>query len=344
MNRPVLNEFELIARLTAGLPSRTDVVVGVGDDCAILDIQGNLLLLATCDSQVEGVHFTFQFAEPEAVGRKALAVNLSDIAAMGGVPRYALVSLILPSHLSVEIVEGIYNGLREEARRYATAIVGGNVAGAGKAEQLVIDITLLGTVERGQVLTRSGARVGDTLCVTGYLGDAAAGLYTFLHPAPESPQEDLKILQTAFRLPQPRVREGQILSQFGPGVVTAMLDISDGLSGDLEHLCTRSHVGARIELDHLPLSPAASALAADVGHNPLDWALHGGEDYELLFTISAGNEQKVVEAVRSQTGTLITAIGTIVSQEEGMQLVYPDGHKETVVPRSWDHLRTPEQD
>jgi thiamine-monophosphate kinase len=292
---------------------------------------------------VEGVHFTFQLSHPEEVGQKALAVNLSDIAAMGGEPRYALVSLILPSHLSFEVLERIYDGLREEAARFATAIVGGNIAGAGKAEQLIIDITLLGTVERGRALTRSGARVGDTLCVTGYLGDAAAGLYTFLHPDSGYAPEDMKLLQAALCRPQPRVQEGRILSHLGPAVVTAALDLSDGLSGDLGHLCERSHVGARVEADRIPLSTALSAVATSVGYNPLDWALHGGEDYELLFTVSPGHERTVIDAIQDHTKTPVRAIGTIIPYEEGMQLVYPDGRAETLVPRSWDHLKPSDQ-
>src|SRR6266571_6208257 len=165
-----IGEFELITRLTQNLPSRPGGQLGIGDDCAILDPGDDLLLLATCDSQVEGVHFTFQTSSPEQIGRKALAINLSDIAAMGGEPRYALVSLILPQHLSIDLLEHIYAGLRQEAEQFATAVVGGNIAGAGKGEQLIIDITLLGVVERGHALVRSGAQVGDTLCVTGSLG------------------------------------------------------------------------------------------------------------------------------------------------------------------------------
>src|SRR5437867_2356764 len=143
MTAPRTNEFELIVRLTHGLPPHAGVVSGVGDDCAVLDAGGDMLMLATCDSQVEGVHFTFQTSSPEEIGRKALAVNISDIAAMGGEPRYALISLILPLRQSLEQLEHIYSGLRQEAEQFAIAIVGGNISGSGEGEQLVIDITLL---------------------------------------------------------------------------------------------------------------------------------------------------------------------------------------------------------
>ncbi len=340
MDITALGEFDLIARLTRGLTTRKDVILGVGDDCAILDLNGDTLLLTTCDSQVEGVHFTLQTSTPEQIGRKALAINLSDIAAMGGVPRYALVSLILPSQLPLTVVEGIYTGLRQEAELYMTAIVGGNIAATGNAEQLIIDITLLGTVERGHALTRDGAREGDILCVTGTPGDSAAGLYTLLHPDQHYLHDPQTIVQERHRTPQPRIREGRILSRLGPDMVTAMLDISDGLSGDLGHLCERSKVGACIEVALIPLSSSICAVAASAGCVPLSWALHGGEDYELLFTVSPGNERAVIDAVQLATGTPVTAIGTICAFDEGMKLVHPDGHEEVLEVQSWDHLKS----
>lgn len=339
MNISALGEFDLIARLTEGLTLRADIGLGIGDDCAILDLGNAQQLLATCDSQVEGIHFTLYTSTPEQIGRRCLAINLSDIAAMGGIPRYALVSLILPPQLPIAVLDGIYAGLRLEAEQYATAIVGGNIASTGKSDQLSINITLLGTIEYGQAIRRDGARVGDILCVTGSLGDSAAGLYTLLHPSPSYPHQAQEFLRTIHRMPQPRIHEGRVLSQLGPQVVTAMLDISDGLSGDLGHLCERSHVGARIELAHLPLSPEIHIIAASTSRDPFQWALHGGEDYELLFTVSPGNERTVIEAVQSATGTLVTAIGSICPIDEGMKLLYPDGREEQLVVASWDHLK-----
>ena len=334
------NEFALIARLTKGLAARADVVLGVGDDTAILDIGGNQLLLATVDSQVEGVHFTFQGCGAQQVGRKALAVNLSDIAAMGGQPRYALVSLVIPPHLSLDLLEQVYTGMRLEAEAFATAIVGGNIAGTGtdRGEQLILDITLLGTVERGHTITRGGARAGDILCVTGFLGAAAAGLYTRFHPDLTYPAQALEAVLLRQCIPQPRVREGRVLAGFGPSIITAMLDISDGLSGDLSHLCQRSHVGARVEVAHIPISHAVRTIAAIAGRDPLPWALHGGEDYELLFTVAPNHVEAVMQAVQSATGTPVTPIGIITVSQDGMQLVYPDGHSEALRVRSWNHL------
>ncbi len=337
MDSPLPGEFDLIARLTRHLPTSPDVPLGVGDDCALLDLNGaDPLLLATCDSQVEGVHFTLSFSSPEQIGRKALAVNLSDIAAMGGEPRYALVSLILPPHLPLAILDGIYAGLRQEAERFATAIVGGNIAGSDQT--LIIDITLLGTVERGRALMRSGARVGDVVLVTGSLGNAAAGLHTLLQPETHYPFDAQEFVRQAYRVPQPRVHEGRVLNRFGPEVVTALLDISDGLSGDLGHLCER--VGVRVDLACLPLSPSLHAIATSATHDPYAWALHGGEDYELLFTVSPGNEQAVIAAVQSATGTPVTPIGVVLPPEEGMRLLHPDGREEPLVVQSWDHQKS----
>ena len=332
-------EFELIAHLTRGLPTRPDVALGVGDDCAILDLNSETLLLATSDSQVEGIHFTRQFSSPEHIGRKALAVNLSDIAAMGGEPRYALVSLILPADLSRAYIDSLYTGIRHEATHYATTIVGGNIASSGKAASLIIDITLLGTIERGRAIMRSGAHSGDTLMVTGSLGDSAAGLYTLLHPSARYPHNAQEMLRTVHRTPQPRIRIGRILSQLGPAIITAMLDVSDGLSGDLAHLCARSNVGARVELAHLPLSPSIRAVAASIGYDPISWALHGGEDYELLFTVSSGHEQQVSEAVHAATGVSVTRIGTMRPSDAGMKVVYSDGREDVLVVQSWNHLK-----
>ena len=332
------NEFELIARLTSNLTAREDVLLGAGDDCAIMDMGGDQLLLATCDSQVEGVHFTLQTSSPEQIGHKALAINLSDIAAMGGVPRFALISLLLPPHISPEILEGVYSGLRQEAEQFNTAIVGGNIASVGSSSCFTIDITLLGSVMRDRAIIRSGAQPGDTLCITGHLGDSAAGLFTLFHPEITCSLAALDQVRSAHRTPRPRVAEGRILSQFGPHIITAMLDVSDGLSGDLAHICDRSQVGARIEVARLPFSPAIHIIARETGQDSLRWVLHGGEDYELLFTVTPGYEQRVIDAVQSDTGTPVTVIGSVLPLEEQMRLLYADGHQESLQIQSWDHL------
>ncbi len=240
------------------------------------------------------------------------------------------------------MLERVYAGLREQAGRFSTAIIGGNIAGAGKGEQLIIDITLLGSVERGHVLTRDGAQVGDSVFVTGLPGEAVAGLFTYFHPDYDYPQAERDALRAVLRNPVPRVREGRILSQSGPHIVTSMLDISDGLSGDLRHICEQSHVGARIDIDRLPITPAMQAVASAAHANPLDWALHGGDAYELLFTVAPGHEATVLQALQAEPQLPVTRIGSIIPASEGMLIHWPDGREEPLAPRSWDHFMSTE--
>jgi thiamine-monophosphate kinase len=339
MSGKSFSEFALIARLTKNLPSNDAVSFGVGDDCALLDLGGERLTLATCDSQVEGIHFTLKTSTAEQIGRKALAVNSSDIAAMGGVPRFALVSLVIPPHIAPDFVEQVYSGLRQEAERFSTVIVGGNIASSGASSPFVIDITMLGAVERESVILRSGAREGDIVCVTGMLGDAAAGLYTLLHPDNDYTFGACEYVRRRHCVPEPRVEVGQVLSRFGPQIVTAMLDISDGLSGDLAHICERSRVGACVEVACLPISSSLQTIAHESGQDALHWVLHGGEDYELLFTVAPGYEQQVRAAVLAETGIDVACIGGILPASEEIGLVLPGGQRERLRSQSWDHIK-----
>lgn len=328
-----LGEFGLIARLTAGLPHTAAVIAGVGDDAAILDIGGSELLIATCDAQVEDTHFRLRSTHPHDLGRRVLAVNLSDIAAMGARPRFALVSLLLPPTLDVAILDGIYAGLREEAARFDVAIVGGNIA--RNEERLIIDITLLGTGKRGQLLRRGNAKPGDALMVTGSLGSAAAGLLILEneHLAAQIAPELLVDVVAAHRTPTPRVAAGQWLAEHG---VTTGMDVSDGLAADVAHLCEASGVGARIEAELLPIRPEVATIATLAGRAPQDLALFGGEDYELIFTIPADRAVALAHELFVATGVKGTAIGTIC---EGSALTLSSqGNVSPLQARGWDHL------
>lgn len=331
-----LGEFPLIARLTAGLESRPDVALGPGDDAAALDLGAGALLLATCDSVVEGAHFLSSVSSPEEIGHQALAVNLSDIAAMGGEPCWALVSLILPPTLEVARLEGVYAGMRALARRFNVAIVGGNVAASDGP--LTIDITLLGRVARERMVTRAGARPGDQLLVTGRLGASVAALlaYTAAPERADIPADALADARRALVTPEPRVREGMALA--ASGQVTAMLDVSDGLAGDLGHLCERSGVGAVVELAALPVDAATRALALALGRDPLRHALSGGGDYELLFTARPTGVALALAALRA-VGADATVIGEITSPERGLRVREANGALTALVPSGWDHLR-----
>lgn len=335
-----LSEFELIARLTSQLPPASEVVQGVGDDAAVLNCPPGSQLIATCDALVEGRHFLRVHTSAEQIGRRALAVNLSDLAAMGGEPRFALVSLILPPATEPTWLDDLYRGLLLEANEFGVAIVGGNIAVTDGP--LIIDITLLGVVAQGKAVLRSGAHVGDRVCVTGTLGAAAAGLLSFLKPFTEAhPALDqaLDDVQSAQRVPRPRVAEGRALA--ASGLVTAMLDISDGLAGDLGHICERSGVGAVIEAGSLPISASTVQIATAHQRTPRDLALFGGEDYELLFTVPDNAVDQALAAVRAAGGSAV-AIGWIVPAESGpsitLRLRLPDGTERPLAPRGWDHL------
>src|SRR6266567_2083756 len=329
-----LGEFGLIARITAGLPRYADVIVGVGDDAAVLDIGCDELLVATCDAQVEDTHFRLHHTNPHDIGRRALAVNLSDIAAMGGKPRFALISLLMPPTLDVAILDGIYEGLREEAEQFDVALVGGNIA--RNAERLIIDITLLGTGMRNRLLRRDSAKPGEVVMVTGSLGSAAAGLLVSEDEqlAAKIPSENLVGVLAAQRTPTPRVAAGQWLAQHG---VTTGIDVSDGLAADISHLCEASGAGMRIEAEALPIRPEVVRIAALAGREPQDLALFGGEDYELVFTVPADHAEMLVRELFVATGVSATAIGTIC--EGSAMTLLREGKSSSLRPGGWDHLR-----
>lgn len=250
-----LGEFGLIKKLTAGLRYDDSVVKGVGDDCAVLAFDRKQYLLYCSDMIVEGVDFTLS-APPQLIGRKALAINLSDIAACAGVPRYCLVSLGLPRRCSAAFVEKLYSGLRALARQFKVNIVGGDIS---RADKLTIDVSVIGMVEKDKLVLRSGARPGDLIFVSGALGNSIAGKH-------------LRFV--------PRVAHARLLASRYRA--HAMIDISDGLAADLGHLCEASAVGARLFSCCIP---CVKDLAA---------ALHDGEDFELLFALAPAQARKLV--------------------------------------------------
>ncbi len=313
-----MNEFDLIDLFTRALPVRGEgVVVGPGDDAAVLRPRAGEDLVATVDAVVQGVHFGSAFT-PGDVGWKALAVNLSDLAAMGARPRHALVALGIPAGTPVRPVEGIARGLGACARVHGTAVVGGNVS---RARELTVTVTLLGVVPAGKALLRAGARAGDLVAVTGTLGDAALGL------VPGAP----RVVVLRQRRPTPRLAAGRALA----GLVRAAIDVSDGLVQDLGHLCRASGVGARIGLGELPLSPAYRRLAPRL---PDRWApaLAGGEDYELVVAVPPAALDRVRAAAR-RARTPLTVIGRFV-RGAGVRVVDARGAR-VRVPEGFDHLR-----
>jgi thiamine-monophosphate kinase len=297
LNTKSPGEFELIERLCAKLPAGGRTLLGVGDDCAIIT-PGRTPQFITIDSMVEGVHFSLDWTTPEALGARALTVNLSDIAAMGGVPTVAVVNLGIRSGLPTAFFDRLYAGMCKLARAAKVAIIGGNIT---RADQLAITIAVLGDAGGG-VMLRDRARPGDTIYVTGTLGDAALGL-RILQKRVVARGAARKFLLSRFFAPTARIEVGRRLASMRP--VPSAIDISDGLWQDLGHILTRSRVGAEIHAEAVPLSPAYRAVFGD---DP-ELALTGGEDYELLFCTSS---RLSAASLSRKLGLPVTDIGRIV--------------------------------
>ena len=318
-----LGEFgliDLLAKMAGGGDKR--LLIGIGDDAAAW--QGDdSIQLASVDSFVEGVHFTPETTPWQEVGWKALAVNLSDIAAMGGIPRYALVALSLPDDSQVEDVAALYSGMLKLAKQYGVTIVGGDIS---RAPLVAIAITILGSSPTQKILTRSSSQTGDIVAVTGQLGAAAAGLEVLKHKRRLDPEADTR-LKNAFLHPTPRIAEGLLLVE--QGVKTA-IDISDGLVADLNQICKASRVGARLEVERVPVEPMVKTAFSE---RALELALSGGEDYELLFTASA----EIVDKVKKAASCPVTAIGEITAGK-GVTLVDKEGNPFKLAKAGWEHF------
>jgi len=329
-----LGEFGWIRRIERAIGRTGEgVLCGIGDDAALLDVGGDTALVATCDCQIEGVHFRPAWIEPEQLGRRAAAVNLSDLAAMGAVPRWALASLAAPPEAEVERLDRIFEGLASELAREGAALVGGNTARS--RDGLIVDLFLLGVVERDRALTRGGAQQGDAVCVTGELGGSGAGL--LLLESPESgcdPDARVRAI-TRHLAPRARIAEGRSLA--GSGLVHACIDVSDGLLADAGHLAERSGVSIRIAAEQVPVAAEAAAVARATGRDPLELALAGGEDFELLFTVGESDVDRIIQLLREAHGAAVHRIGTVASGEPGV-LVERDGERIDVEGRGFDHF------
>lgn len=318
-----LGEFGLIELLSEIVSKGKDrqIVVGVGDDAAAWRSDDSTLL-ATTDTLVQGVHFTAESTWRE-LGWKALAINLSDIAAMGGIPQYALVSLSLPEDTEVDDVTQLYHGLAEAVNQFKMTVVGGNIS---SAPLVMINLMVLGQAHPDGILTRSAALPGDLIAATGYLGSSAAGLRMLTNHLQFDPQT-AAFLRGSHLKPQPRIAEGQLLARKG---VRAAIDISDGLVADLGHLCKASQVGATIEVDRVPIHPGVRTAFP---RECIDFALTGGEDYELLFTAC----EKVIDEIRPIANLPVSVIGEI-TQEGGVNLLDKEGNPFPVVKKGWEHF------
>lgn len=326
-------EFGFIDRLRATYAGAVegDLILSLGDDAAILEVPADRQAVVTTDLLIEGVHFRRDWSDPYSIGWKAAAVNLSDIAAMGADPTFAFVSLALPPDETVEGLERLYDGFCDCLTRYGARLAGGDTNRTPGG--LMINVTQMGTVPRGQALTRVGAKIGDILLVTGTLGDSAAGLTLLSQMGAAQAEKAGQALVQTHRRPQPRVVAARAARE--TGLVHAALDISDGLAADAQKLCAASGVGARIDAASLPLSDALKAVAEELSLSALDLALDGGEDFELLLAV-APNDVETVQAAVTATGTSLTAIGEVV--RTGFRILSPDGTELPWEGRGWDHF------
>ena len=334
-----LGEFGLIDHLTKQISLKNkSSVKGVGDDAAVIE-NGDKLTLVTTDLLVEGVHFDMSYTPLKHLGYKAAAVNISDIVAMNGVARQMILGISVSNRYSVEALEEFYNGIYQACKVYGVDVVGGDTTSS--ITGFFISVTVIGEVEKGSEVYRSTARKGDLVCVSGDLGSAYMGLLLLerektVFKADPGIQPDLEghdyILQRQLK-PEPRADIIRILKEKGVKP-TAMIDISDGLSSEILHICRDSGLGSALYEEKIPIDPATINMAEEFGINPVTAALNGGEDYELLFTI----DPKDFDTIRLIPN--ISIIGHMTDQSEGVNLIASDNSLITIKAQGWDALST----
>lgn len=326
-----LGERALIARITARLATAPWVVVGPGDDAAVIEPVRGALDVITTDVQVEGVHFDHQFVPPDAIGHRALAVNLSDLAAMGATPRAVLLSLVLPDALDVAIVDGMLDGFLALAAEHHVTIVGGNISRS--PGPMMVDVTAVGAVRPRRLLTRAGARPGDAVYVTGTIGDAAVGWQVL-----QQGRLWCAVCQERYLRPQPRVRAGTLLGR--NRAASACMDTSDGLADAVRQLAEASQVGIALDARLLPMGDEVrrwhGAHGSSAIDSVVDTVLGGGEDYELLFTVRPAHQGRLRDVRRSLGGLPITRIG-VTTKDRALSIRTEAGERE--LPFGFDHFR-----
>jgi len=325
-----IGEFGLINRIRKWVTSSDPALVqGIGDDVAVIDT-GFKALLVTTDILIEDIHFDLSWTDSYTLGRKSLAVNLSDIASMGGTAKYFLISLGLPKNLPLSFVSSFYRGLKKEAKRYQVELIGGDTS---LSQKIVINICLLGEGRKKDLLFRKGARAGDDLFVSGTLGDAALGLKILRE---KRKIKEARGLVKKHLCPCPRVELGRAIANHH--WATAMIDVSDGLLIDTSHLLEESGVGARIWEEMIPLSRPYQRSIRAFSKDPLQLALSGGEDYELLFTAPPRMRNRILSLVRANK-IPITRIGEILPKEEGFLIAGKDGKDYSPSRLGFEHFR-----
>jgi thiamine-monophosphate kinase len=311
-------------------------VVGPGDDAAVIEPVRGALDVVTTDAQLEGVHFDRRFVPPDAIGHRALAVNLSDLAAMGARPRAALLSLALPDSLEIGEFDRIVDGLLALAGRHGVVLIGGNITRT--SGPMVLDVTAIGSVHRRRILTRAGARPGDEVYVTGTLGEGACGLLRLRDAvngaAGTGSIEEEQERSTWYLRPDPRIRAGVLLA--GNRVATSCMDLSDGLADGVRQIAQASSVGITMNAPDIPITAESREWLSRSGRDPLEVALRGGDDFELVFTARPRQAGRL-RNVRRQLGNLpITRIGVVT---RAPSLLIKDERGERELPEGYEHFR-----
>jgi thiamine-monophosphate kinase len=357
-----LSERQLVDRIRRQLlPAADWLLVGIGDDAAVVEPERNRCEVLSVDAIVEGIHFDRAFVPADAIGYRALAVNLSDLAAMGAAPRLALLSMALPPDLALADFDGMVGGFARLASAHRIQVVGGNLTRS--PGPLMIDVTVAGSVKRRQALTRSGARAGDEIYVSGSIGAAAVGLRILRETALTTRETTLTTKDTKdtkeqssgeigrpfvssassvvkeavarYLYPEPRIRLGIQLAR--NRAASAAIDLSDGLGDGVHRIAEASGVGVRIDARALPIDPAVRAWCAERGLDPVQEAVSAGDDYELLFTVRPRTGRRL-EAARRHGGAPLTCIGRCV---DGAAVVLTDAGAERELPRGYEHFAPP---
>lgn len=329
-----IGEFGFIDRIKAGcLIREKDVIKAIGDDCAVFRNSGKLVSLLTTDMLVENVHFLREAIPPFTLGRKAMAVNISDIAAMGGTPKEAVISLAVPVSVEVEYLDALYDGMKEMGRTFEVNLLGGNTT--SEPDHLIINVALIGEAAEDEVLYRSGARVGDIVFLSGPVGSSAAGLDMLLNKRPVGPFGELL---EAHLNPYPHIKAGRIIA--GLKLAHSLIDVSDGVASDLGHICDESGVGAIIEEDKILVTETFRKYIEQYKADFEKLALHVGEDYALLGTSPAESAAFLAKALNSQD-CQFHEIGRITA-EKGISIVKRDGSVRQLQASGFDHFRKEE--
>ncbi|MBI2542026.1 thiamine-phosphate kinase [Candidatus Woesearchaeota archaeon] len=311
-------EFALIERIKKKSKLYSEGVIGgIGDDAAVLAYDKQCFLLFTTDMLVENDHFSLEYFTPEQVGMKAIEQNVSDIAAMGGLPKYAVISLALPSNADVEFIDGLYRGINTKSKKYKISIVGGNIT---HSKEIVVNVAMIGFVEKNNLALRNGAKIGDLIFCSGNVGKSTAGLELIRNKLKgESIKNHLE--------PECRLELARKLVKIG---INSMIDVSDGAASEVRHICDESKVGAMIYADRIPISKNTINDAKKINKDPLDFALYGGEDFELVFTADKNKLNKLKKYD-------VKVIGEIVNKKHGIKLA--KNNKKLNLESGFDHFK-----